>query len=219
MIVDNISKSLEESVYFSLEEEILSGKLAAGEALTELALSKRLGVSRTPIRAALHRLEKEGLIQIAPNKGAVVRGVSEEDLVDIYKIRMRLEGLASREAAAKISEEDIRSLRDFVELSEFYISKGDAEHLKELDSEFHNIIYKASGNRLLSKTLSELHRSIRGYRKLSLTVPSRLERSLAEHKSILAAIERGDADEADRLTSEHIEASLNNLLSLKKQNS
>ena len=212
MIVDTGAHSLEEQVFNSLEEEILTGKLKKGETLTEISLSKRLGVSRTPLRAALHRLAEEGLVEITPNRGAAVIGVGREELVDIYKIRMRLEGLASREAALRISDEDKKRLRDSVELSEFYIGKQDTEHLKQLDSEFHNIIYKASGNRLLSKTLSELHRNIQVYRKLSLTVPERLEKSVEEHREILNAIEKGDADTADALTFRHIEAALDNLL-------
>ena len=212
MIVDKNAKSLEESVFLILEDEILSGKLKRGETLTETALSTRLGVSRTPLRSALHRLYEEGLVDISPNRGAVVVGIGREELVDIYKIRMRLEGLASAEAAKKISDEDKKRLRDIIELADFYIAKQDAEHLKELDSEFHGIIYKASGSRILYKTLSDLHRNIHFYRKRSLAVADRLERSAAEHKQILSAIERGDALEADRLTSAHIEAALENLL-------
>ena len=215
MIVNKNAKSLEESVYLTLEEEILSGKLKKGDSLTETSLSSRLGVSRTPLRAALHRLAEEGLIEVVPNRGAVVVGIGDEELVDIYKIRIRLEGLASAEAAKRINEEDLKRLRDSVELSEFYIAKQDAEHLKELDSEFHSIIYKASGNRLLCKTLTELHRNIQFYRKRSLAVADRLEKSMAEHREILSAIERGDAEAADRLTSAHVEAALNNLLSVK----
>jgi DNA-binding GntR family transcriptional regulator len=163
----------------------------------------------------MHRLAEEGLIEIVPNRGAVVIGIGDEELVDIYKIRIRLEGLASSEAAKRISEDDLKRLRDSVELSEFYIAKQDAEHLKELDSEFHNIIYKASGNRLLCKTLTELHRNIKFYRKRSLGVANRLEKSIAEHREILSAIESGDSEAADRVTSAHIEAALNNLLSVK----
>lgn len=212
MIVDKNAKSLEESVFLTLEDEILSGKIKRGETLTETSLSRRLGVSRTPLRGALHRLCEEGLIEIHPNRGAVVVGIGREELIDIYKIRMRLEGLASAEAARRISDDDKKRLRDILELADFYIAKRDAEHLKELDSEFHSIIYSASGNRLLCKTLSELHRNIHFYRKRSLAVVDRLEKSAAEHKEILAAIERGDSEGADRLTSAHIEAALNNLL-------
>ena len=212
MIVDKKTASLEEQVTETLESEILTGKLAAGTALTEQSLSVRLGVSRTPIRAALHTLAEEGLIDLVPNRGAVVVGVTREDLIDIYKIRMRLEGLASALAAERISPEDLATLRESVELAEFYISRNDTEHLKELDTQFHAIIYRASGNRMLNKTLSELHRNIISYRKMSLSVPGRLERSVGEHREILAAIEAGDAERADRLTCEHVAAALKNML-------
>lgn len=212
MIIDKRTASLEEQVTSTLEAEILTGKLAAGASLTEQSLSVRLGVSRTPIRAALHTLAEEGLINLIPNKGAVVVGVTREDLIDIYRIRMRLEGLASALAAQRISPEELATLRESVELAEFYISKNDAEHLKELDTQFHAIIYRASGNRMLNKTLSELHRNITSYRKMSLAVPGRLERSVGEHREILAAIEERDAERADRLTSAHVEAALENML-------
>ena len=212
MIVDKKNASLEEQVTATLEEEILTGKLAAGTALTEQSLSTRLGVSRTPIRAALHTLAEEGLISLVPNRGAVVVGVTRDDLIDIYNIRMRLEGLASATAANRISPEDMAKLRESVELAEFYIYKNDTEHLKELDTAFHSIIYRASGNRMLCKTLSELHRNITSYRKLSLAVPGRLERSVGEHREILKAIEAGDAERADRLTSAHVAAALENML-------
>ena len=93
MIIDERSPSLEQMVYAKLEEEILSGELKRGAPLGEIALSTRLGVSRTPVRGALHRLAEDGLVEIVPNKGAVVVGINTEDLVDIYAIRTRLEGL------------------------------------------------------------------------------------------------------------------------------
>ena len=175
MIVDDRSPSLEEMVFSKLEEEILSGKLARGEALGEIALSKRLGVSRTPVRGALHRLAEEGLAQILPNRGATVLGINMDDLVDIYNIRERLEGLASALAAKRATPEEIKRLTDVVELADFYISKNDTEHIKELDTVFHSIIYSAPGSRFLSRTLSELHRKIKSYRKRSLAVPVRVQ--------------------------------------------
>lgn len=212
MIVDNRSPSLEEMVFSRLEEEILSGELTRGTALGEIALSKRLGVSRTPVRGALHRLAEEGLVEILPNRGATVIGINIDDLVDIYNIRERLEGLASALAAKRATVDEISRLTEAVELAEFYISKNDTEHIKELDTVFHSIIYNASGSRFLSRTLSELHRKIKSYRKRSLSVPGRLERSADEHREILEAIKRGDAEEADRLTSNHIKYALNNMI-------
>lgn len=217
MIIDSKSRSLEEMVYTHLEEEILTGKLASGEALGEISFAKKLGVSRTPIRGALHRLAEDGLVEISPNRGAVVVGINTDDLIDIYHIRMRLEGLASSLAAKRITEEELVKLSESVELSEFYIQKRDTEHLKELDTAFHSIIYKASGSRLLAKTLSELHRKIKSYRKLSLNVPGRLEKSVTEHREILMAIKEKNAEEADKLTSLHIERALMNMLSAVQQ--
>ena len=152
MIVDKNVKSLEESVYQRLEEEILSGKLSRGETLTETSLTARLGASRTPVRAALHRLAEEGLVEISPNRGAVVMGVTAEDLVDIYKMRMRLEGLASREAAEKISEEDKADVKAAIEKLRETLKGGDTEAIKAdteaLEKAFYALsekLYKQSG--------------------------------------------------------------------------
>jgi DNA-binding GntR family transcriptional regulator len=212
------SSSLEEKVYISLEEQIISQKLRPGESVTEMKLSRELGVSRTPVREALQRLDREGLIKLIPNKGAVVLGISEQDLIDIYKIRMRLEGLAARIAAEKKDEQFCRALGDNVDLTEFYMTKGDIEKVKNLDSEFHDIIYRCCESRMLGKTLSELHRYIASYRKLSLAVSGRIDRSLAEHKEIYDAIASGNADAADELMSKHVERALENLLKIINKN-
>lgn len=219
MIINKGTSSLEARVYAELEEAILSGDLKKGEALTELGISEKLGVSRTPVRGALHRLAEEGLIEVSPNRGAVVVGVTIDDLIDIYRIRMRLEGLAAAMAAVKMTAEGKKALSESVELSEFYLQKQDPEHLKELDTTFHGEIYRACGSRILCRILSELHRNIKAYRKLSLTVPGRLEKSVEEHREILDAILRSDADAAERLTSAHVERALSNmLLALKNDN-
>ena len=214
MIINETAKSLEEQVYLALEEAIITGEYKKGDSMTEMSLSKKLGVSRTPIRAALGRLGKEGLVEMSPNRGAVVVGVTDEDLSDVYRIRIRLEGLASSMAAKRISDTEKAELLEALELSEFYLGKGDTEKLKELDTAFHRIIYKASGSRMICKILSDLHQNIRTYRKLSITVPGRLEKSIGEHREIYNAIAAGNADEADRLTSEHIEHAMRNTLSV-----
>lgn len=211
MIVNETALSLEEKVYKLLEDEILSGRLKSGEVMREQALSAKLNVSRTPIRSALHRLAEEGLVKISANRGATVVGVTSEDVTDIYLIRERLEGLASRLAAERMTEEEKNELKDSVELAEFYISRNDAEHLREQDTEFHRIIYNASGNRLLCKVLSDLHKNIKAYRKASLQVKGRVEKSVAEHREILEAILAKDSEEADRLTSLHIQNSMKNI--------
>lgn len=205
--------SLETKVYDELSDAILSAKFKKGESLTETTLSGMLGVSRTPVRSALHRLAEEGLVEVVPNRGAVVIGITKEDIVDIYRIRMRLEGLASAIATEKMTDEEKKKLSETLELSEFYITKQDTEHIKELDTAFHSLIFRATESRTLERILSDLHRNTKAYRKLSLSVPGRLQKTLEEHKGILDAILSGDAKKAEALTSEHIEHALNNMLS------
>ena len=212
MIIDSNNQSLEMQVFSYIEEGILSGRYKCGEQLTEIGLTKEIGVSRTPIRSALHRLSEEGLVELTPNRRVIVLGVTKEDVIDTYKIRMRLDGLASRLCAELIDKEKIDKLSEVVELSEFYISKNNPEKIKELDTEFHHIIYKATGNRMLAKILGDLHKKIKVYRKASLSVGERVEKSVKEHREILEAIKRGDGDEAERLTSLHIENAMKNIL-------
>ena len=210
MIINKNSVSLEEAVYLKLEEEILSGKLRRGEQLREIALAERLQASRTPVRGALHRLAEDGLVELCANKGATVIGITAEDIADIYEVRKRLEGLAARLAAERMSEEEKESLKETVELSEFYLAKQDDRQSGELDSEFHNIIFQASGSRHLCKILCDLHKNIKAYRRLSFSKSDRAKKSIAEHKEILEAILSGDPDEAERLTSVHIDNALKN---------
>lgn len=212
MIIDSNNQSLEMQVFTYIEDGILSGKYKSGQQLTELGLTKEIGVSRTPIRSALHRLSEEGLVELTPNRRVVVLGVTKNDVVDTYKIRMRLEGLASRLCTELIDEEKMSKLCEVVELSEFYIAKQNHEKIKELDTEFHHIIYEASDNRMLAKILGDLHKKIKVYRKASLSFGERVEKSIAEHREILEAIKKGDADEAERLTSLHIENAMTNVL-------
>lgn len=205
------SKPLEEQVYRALEEEILSGMHRPGDVLAEIPLATRLGVSRTPVRSALQRLAEDGLVEITPRKGATVIGITKEDLISTYKIRMRLEGLAAAMAADSMTEEELDRLRSFVDLSDYYAERGDHEKLKDMDTEFHGIIYKASGNRMLARILGELHRNVRAYRKQSLQTPGRAESSRMEHRLIFEALERGDALQAEALTVRHVERAMENM--------
>ncbi len=215
MIIDESTLSLEDRVYYTLEEEILTGKLKRGEQLKEMALAKRLDASRTPVRAALHRLTEDGLVEQCVNKGATVVGITTEDIEDIYAIRMRLEGLAARLAAERMSEEEKAELTTLVELSEFYLSKSNSDKSGEIDSAFHKMIFEACGSRYLCKILSDLHKNITLYRKASLKTSGRAEKSVLEHREILEAIIKGDGDAAERLTHVHIRSALDNILALK----
>ena len=202
-MVEHRTLSLAEQVLERLEGEILSGKYQRGELLTEMRLVSDLGVSRTPVREALHRLEQEHLIQIS-SKGILVVGVTQKDLEDIFAIRSRIEGLASREAALRVTDEQIAELLETVELQEFYVARKDADHIKGLDSKFHRQLYKFSGSDILIDTLLPLHKKVQKFRKAAVENEDRALHSAQEHRAIYEAIAAHNADLAEKRTYEHI---------------
>lgn len=211
MISEHRSVSLAEQVFLRLENEILSGKYPSGEILTEMKLAADLGVSRTPIREALHRLEQEHLIETGA-KGILIIGVSGKDLEDIFAVRLRVEGLASRAAAERITEEELAELREALELQEFYVPRGDPDHVRSMDSRFHQLIYRDSGSTVLEDVLLPLHRKVQKYRRVSVEDRGRAGESAAEHRRIYEAIAAHDPDAAERATQIHIENAARHIL-------
>lgn len=197
------STSLADQVFEKLENDIIHGVYARGEILTELKLVEELGVSRTPIREALRRLEQERLIEES-GKGSRVLGITEDDLLDIMNIRERVEALASYYAAVNINDEGRRELSHIVDLQDFYYSKWDVEHLRRVDDDFHDAICRISGRSVIADTLQPLHRKTRRYRKLAMEDKSRAGVTMAEHRAIYEAIMEGNAELAAKLTGEHI---------------
>ena len=195
--------SLADQVFERLENDIITGLYPRGEILTELKLVEQLGVSRTPIREALRRLEQERLIE-ETGKGSLVLGITVEDLMDIMAIRKRIEGLAAYHATKNMTEEGRKELTRINELQEFYFSKMDLEHLRQMDDRFHDTIYALCGSTVIRDTLRPLHRKTQRYRKASIENPQRLAKSIEEHNAIFAAIMSGNAELADRLITEHI---------------
>lgn len=195
--------SLADQVFEKLEEDIITGVYPRGELLTELKLVEQLGVSRTPIREALRRLEQERLIKDS-GKGSVVLGITVDDLVDIMSIRRRIEGLAAYHATKNLTPEGADELRQISELQDFYYEKKDVERLRQMDDRFHVAIYELSGRTVIRDTLQPLHRKTQRYRRKSISNPERLAKSIQEHKAIYGAIVSGDAELADQLITEHI---------------
>ncbi len=214
--VDTQTGSLRGKVFIQLQNDILNGLYQPGDNLIETKLSEELGVSRTPIREAIRQLELEGLVHSIPNKGAIVKGISSQDVEDIYTIRMLIEGLAARWAAEKITCEELKELKEVVELEEFYTLKNDVDHLLQFDSRFHDIIFKASKSKTLMHTLSTFHHYVQRARNASLNNPERARMVLEEHKAILQAIMEHDAEKAERLTTLHVRNASLNLLKNKK---
>ncbi|WP_458861857.1 GntR family transcriptional regulator [Acidaminobacterium chupaoyuni] len=197
------SNPLRKHVYKEIEKAILDGVFAPGDALTEVKLSNELGVSRTPVREALMQLELEGLVKTVPNKGAVVVGVTSKDIDDIYNIRMRIEGLATRGAAENIDEDELEMLKQVVELQEFFVTKEDFLQVWQLDNRFHELIYDSCGSRPLKQILSLFHNYIQKAREYSVK-SGRAAASTAEHRAILDAITAHDLDTAEAAMVLHV---------------
>lgn len=211
----NDKYSLRGRVFHKIREDILKGKYRQNEAMKELQISKELGVSRTPVREALRQLELEGLVTIIPNKGAVVSGVSAKDIEDIYAIRSLIEGLSAKWAAENIGEAQLNELEEIVYLSEFHLKKGHIEQLYELDNKFHEMLYEASGSKILRHVLSDFHHYVQRVRKTSLAEPERAEKSIAEHKAILEALRSKDSEAARGLTNVHVQNTSKNVIDKK----
>ena len=195
--------SLADQVFEKLENDIIQGVYARGELLTELKLVEQLGVSRTPIREALRRLEQERLIEDT-GKGSRVLGITMEDLEDIMNIRQRIEGLAAYYATVNLTPDGLKELTHIVDLQEFYFSKRDKEHLRQVDDAFHDMICELSKRSVISDTLIPLMRKTRRYRRVAIDNWERTTNTMNEHKAIFQAIASGDAKLAEELTTKHI---------------
>lgn len=203
-MLEHKTVSLADQVFERLESEILSGKFQRGEILTESRLCSELGVSRTPIREALRRLSQEHLIEETA-KGSLVTGITEKDISDIYKIRIKIEGMAAYDAALNATSEQIKAIHDAVDLQEFYNTKHDAEHIRFMDSRFHDAVYKASSSPVYFDVLMPLLKKAQKYRRASVESNSRADASVKEHSDICRAIEDHDAKRAAELTVKHVE--------------
>ncbi len=203
-MIEHKTISLADQVFDHLENDILSGKYQRGEILTESKLSTELGVSRTPIREALRRLEQEHIIEES-GKGSVVIGINEKDLEDIFMIRKSLECQVAALAAKNRTEEQLKQLREALEFQEFYLNKKDPDQIKLMDSRFHETLYKLSGSTAFYDTLVPLHKKIQKYRRASVANSSRAEASVAEHRKIYEAIEAKNTALAAKYASEHVE--------------
>lgn len=192
-----------DAVFSKLENDILTGVYKRGDIITEIGLSTALEVSRTPVREALRRLEQENLIK-ETSKGHEVVGITKNDIMDIYDIRVKIEPVAARLCAQNISESAIKEMRDAVDLHEFYLHKHDDEKVKKADSNFHEFIYKNTGSAIYEYILSSLHRKVQLSRKVSLADSGRANTAVAEHRKIFEAIAARDGDLAEKIMLEHV---------------
>jgi len=203
--------SLRGRVFNKLREDILSGVFHENDELKENTIGLELGVSRTPVREALRQLELEGLVTIVPNKGAYVTGITSKDMHDIYMIRSYLEGLCAKWACEHITDAQIEALDEILYLSDFHARRSHHDQLVDLDNKFHDMIYKASGSKILDHVLSDFHHYVERVRKITLSMPGRAAKSSEEHAAILDAIRKRDGDLAEALAHEHIMNTIKNI--------
>lgn len=205
-------KPLREIVFETLREAIISGVLIPGERLMEIQLAEEMGVSRTPVREAIRKLELEGFVVMIPRKGAYVSGISMKDIADVFELRAALEGLAAGLAAERVTEEELEQLeRILVKLGEC-VQNNDLEQLVELDTEFHDTLFKASRNERLVQIVSNLREQIQRFRTTTLAAPGRMKFAIQEHKKIVEAVSERNVELARALASEHIENAENSML-------
>ena len=202
--------SLADQIFANLESDILSGVYPRGSVLTEVSLSEELGVSRTPVREALKRLEQEHLVEEC-GKGLLVLSITEEDARIIYRIREKVEGLAAAACAARITDEEIQSLNEMLDLQQFYAGRNDSEKVKQLDSDFHKSIYRYAGSAVYVDTLMPLHTKIQKFRKASVDSTGKAVKSVEEHRAVLDAIASHDEAAAEKAMTEHIRSAGNRL--------
>ena len=196
---------LREVVFQTLRQAILKGELKPGERLMEVALAERLGVSRTPIREAMRKLELEGLVVMVPRKGAQVASITEKDLTDVLEVRITLENFAIEKACTHMTEEDMDKLWLASKQFEHAIQEGDLVRIAEADQAFHEIIYQASDNARLLQVLTNMREQIYRYRLEYLKDELSRDKLLEEHRRLTDAIRRRDAAQAQRISFEHLE--------------
>lgn len=198
-------KPLREIVFETLRESIIQGRLKPGERLMEIQLAEEMGVSRTPVREAIRKLELEGFVVMVPRKGAYVATISVKDIVDIFEIRASLEALAAGLAAERATAEELEEMERAV-LHNYEVSNSNSlDSVVERDTSFHDLIYKASRNQRLVGIVTHLKEQIQRFRTTSLAQPGRIKNAVHEHKSIIEAISDRNVELASNIAREHIE--------------
>ena len=206
------SKTIREKVYEYLREEILNGKIRSGDRLVETDLADRIGTSRTPVREALHTLEREGLVESLQRVGYVVRPISELEVSELCDIRLALEALALRWALSKDPVRLASAMRDNLSRCEEQIAAGNLKAFVEMDSQFHDLISRIADSSRLMEMTNSIRRYMLRYRIQSIYTKENVQRAIDGHKAVLKAIENGDKKAAQRALRIHIKQSEKDIL-------
>jgi len=201
----NHHEVLPDKIYSSLEGAILRGRIKPGDRLIEDELSRSLVVSRGPIREAFRLLEKDGLIRRVPRKGAIVESISKEDISEIYEVIGILEGLAAKLFCKKATDDELARLDQIYEEMEVQVKKDHFVKYQRLNREFHGVIINGCHNKKIKEIYENFQRQIRWFQKITLSYIGRPEISLEEHKNMLKAFLKRDAEKAEVRARKHIE--------------
>jgi DNA-binding GntR family transcriptional regulator len=205
-------KPLRELVFENIRKAIVSGTFAPGERLMEIQMADELGVSRTPVREAIRKLEMEGFVVMIPRRGTYVANLSIKDINDVYEIRISLDVLAAGLAAERIEPEEIEELQKLLlEITEAN-EAGDMDKIVQLDTAFHDVLYKASRNDRLSNIINNLREQITGIRGTSMRYPGRMADTIEEHRALVDSIAARDPERAQNAARVHLENAEHTLL-------
>ncbi len=213
LIFGHSLKPLRDIVYDSIKESILMGDIQQGQRLMETHIAEEIGVSRTPVREAIRKLELEGLVVMVPRRGAYVAEISLDEVIDVFEIRAALESLAAELASKRITENEMQKLKDILIKEEEQADNNNVSRFIELDTEFHEILFMASRNKRLSQIINNLREHIQRYRTISLAYKGRMSVALKEHQDIMDALENGKERDVGALARKHIESASNAFMS------
>ena len=200
----NDYKPLREVIFNTLREAIIVGELKPGERLMEVKLAEKMGVSRTPVREAIRKLELEGLVDMLPRKGAHVADLSVKDIMDVLEVRSTLDGLASSLSALRITDEEIKELKHLLTQFINCVEKENLQGSIKKDAEFHDIIYRSSRNDKLIQITNNLREQVQRFRVIYIKDYSSSRELIKEHNEIFDAITRRDAEAAMKCANKHI---------------
>ncbi|AFK85771.1 MULTISPECIES: GntR family transcriptional regulator [Thermoanaerobacterium] len=205
-------KPLRDIVFDYMKNAIITGEFKPGERLMEVQLAEKLGVSRTPVREAIRKLELDGLVVMVPRKGAYVSDLSTKDLLNAFEVRQSLEGLAASLAAERITDDELKKLKDV--LDKFYegIQENDVEKLIKYDQEFHDLIFNASRNEKLVQIMNNLQEHVHRFRVRYISDFKKSKKLYQEHKKILESLEMRSSDNAQKWAEKHIQNFQNDLV-------
>lgn len=199
----NSSSTLKEATYLSLKEAILFSQ--PGDEVTENQIAVILGISRTPVREAMHQLASDGLLEIHHGKKAKILGMTAKDMADIAAILKILHSLSVELCIANAGEEEIRKLEEIVALINFYTERKELSKVAFYNTQFHNYIAVSSKNKWLADITEKLLSYTMIYREYAVSRPGRMDNARQEHMQILDAITRRDSEEAQRIIKDHVE--------------